>query len=322
MESSDHTDIGRLTDLVKILINTQCSGLIMESGQTLHSYSADLADLCKAADFPLFTVPHGTPYQLLAAYFNRSALHIDDNNMNLDRLFQSLLEHPASVREQINLLNTNGFPIDASYRAVLIYPLIKPELLQNHLHLLSIRHCLFPYRDHYVLILSDVPRPTLHTILTSYYQSLENDGCPLPTIGIGESAPSLKKLHFSYTNALHARKVAQIRKSAYIYFQDLGFFRLLLTNPDEGLLTEIYQGTFKPLLTYDNNRQTNLMSTLKIYLEKENNLLETAQELHLTAENLGSRLAIIRDKLDTTLSAPEECFHLRMTFYIGELLGL
>lgn len=321
MESSDHTDIGRLTDLVKLLINAQCSGLIMESNQTLPSYSADLADLCKAADFPLFTVPHGTPYQLLAAYFNRSAPHID-NNMNLDRLFQSLLEHPASVREPINLLNTNGFPTDAAYRAVLISPLIKPELLQNHLHLLSIRHCLFPYRDHYVLILSDVPRPTLHAILTSYYHSLEKDGCPLPTIGIGESAPSLKKLHFSYTNALHARKVAQIRKSPYIYFQDLGFFRLLLTNPDEGLLTEIYQGTFQPLLTCDNNCQTNLMHTLKIYLEKENNLPETARELQLTLENLDSRLAIIRDKLDTTLSTPEDCFHLRMTFYIGELLGL
>ena len=35
MESSDHTDIGRLTDLVKLLINAQCSGLIIESIQPI-----------------------------------------------------------------------------------------------------------------------------------------------------------------------------------------------------------------------------------------------------------------------------------------------
>jgi sugar diacid utilization regulator len=143
-----------------------------------------------------------------------------------------------------------------------------------------------------VLLTEDVPDPaSLHRAISAAI------GTSAGWIGIGSPAASPSELPRSFSEAQRALRIQQasVGQHGVRRFDDLGVCRILdptHSGPEvRGFLTE----WLGPLVAYDRDRNTDLVSTLARYLDSGGNYDQTACALNIHRSTLRYRLGRIRD---------------------------
>ncbi len=91
--------------------------------------------------------------------------------------------------------------------------------------------------------------------------------------------------------------------SAVTHYEDLGLFRIVSLTESSASLQRFCQDAIGPLISYDAEHGTELVKTLRVFLEQSQNLAQTAKALHIHYNTLRYRLdrvqEILGDVLDT-----------------------
>ncbi|USG68106.1 PucR family transcriptional regulator ligand-binding domain-containing protein [Brevibacillus ruminantium] len=90
------------------------------------------------------------------------------------------------------------------------------------------------------------------------------------------------------------------------YFSELGLFRLLFHVPQEPVLTHFIHDYLGPLVRYDAENGTQLVKTLRLYLDNHLSKQETADKLFIHRQTLYHRLEKIQECLKVDLSQPDK----------------
>lgn len=85
-------------------------------------------------------------------------------------------------------------------------------------------------------------------------------------------------------------------------------------------INKIYADTVKELVSYDQENRSELLLTLKTYLESSLNLTDTAQKLFIHRNTLTTRLTLVKKLLCCEISAVEDIFRLYLGICAWELL--
>lgn len=116
-------------------------------------------------------------------------------------------------------------------------------------------------------------------------------------IGRSQVAQSPETLHNTANQALLAMNVAAAHREVKRAWGEIGAYRLLLPtlveNPDE--LRRFVDETVGPLLVYEEQYQTGLISTLQTFLAQDAKIEATAQQLFAHRHTVRYRLERIRD---------------------------
>lgn len=104
------------------------------------------------------------------------------------------------------------------------------------------------------------------------------------------------------------------------FFSDLGVYRILFQLPDDETLNALITDYLYPLITYDQQHGTQLLYTLRIYLEKHQSKQDTAEHLYIHRQTLYHRLQKIRDCIGDSLSEPNHRLCLEVAFHAYDLL--
>jgi hypothetical protein len=143
-----------------------------------------------------------------------------------------------------------------------------------------------------VLLTEDVPDPaSLHRAISAAV------GSTAGWIGIGSPARSPSELPRSFSEAQRALRIqrASVGQYGVRRFDDLGVCRILdptHSGPEvRGFLSE----WLGPLIAYDRDRNTDLVTTLARYLDSGGNYDHTARALNIHRSTLRYRLGRIRD---------------------------
>jgi sugar diacid utilization regulator len=122
--------------------------------------------------------------------------------------------------------------------------------------------------------------------------------------GIGRPYSDLSKLQTSYREAEHSLRVgAAVRgSSSTTAFDELGAYRLLFHLRDQPELRAFCEETLGSLERYDDEHSTNLVETLRTFLDLQGNLSQTARALHLHRNGLLYRLSRIENIAGCDLS--------------------
>lgn len=316
-------------ELTKELIYQECNGLIINIGKyiTINDISNEVIELCNSENFPLFVMPWEIHISdIMQDFCNK--IFINNYQINtLSKMFQNIISDPKTAQTHIPILNANGYKTDSAYRIVKLNNINSPLKLQNCMNELSIKHHLFIKNNHYILILQDCPQIALDTLIQNYYNevnvSMKSDPTILrPIMGIGENVLSLSQLSFTYSDASYALEVAKTMKKDFLFFNDLGIFRILLSVPNKELLNKIYLETLSTLIDYDNQNKTELLNTLKLYLNFDGSIQETASALYTHRNTINYRMKKIQSLLQKNLNSSDVRFNLTMAFYIKEVLQL
>ncbi|OLS36258.1 transcriptional regulator [Alkalihalophilus pseudofirmus] len=139
--------------------------------------------------------------------------------------------------------------------------------------------------------------------------------------GIGRSYTHLTQLKKSFHEA---SKCIQFLRSYDLQidelrYHDLGVQRLLLQNTKEEL-TDFVEETLGPLLQYERSKKTELLETLILYLDHNQNVKKTAEAMHIHLNTLAYRLKRVETILEVDFQDSRQFLDVHMALNLYQYL--
>src|SRR5215218_1735929 len=146
------------------------------------------------------------------------------------------------------------------------------------------------------------------------------------TVGVSRSRIALDPvdLYRAGQEALLAANVGEAERSRVLAFEDTGAYRLLLPamSEDPAELERFYSETVEPLVAYDEQYETELVSTVETYLENDGNIAATAQQLFTHRHTIRYRLERARELCGHDVTSTEGREKLGLGLKAMRVLGI
>ena len=144
------------------------------------------------------------------------------------------------------------------------------------------------------------------------------------TIGRSRRAADPVDLYRAGNEARLAVNVGEAEGRSLLAFEDTGAYRLLLPamSEDPGELQRFYAETIEPLAAYDEQYETELLTTIEAYLENDGNVAATAKQLFTHRHTIRYRLDRARELCGHDVSATEGREKLGLGLKAMRVLGI
>ncbi len=139
-------------------------------------------------------------------------------------------------------------------------------------------------------------------------------------IGVGRPGNGITNIKRSYREAWEALRVGLLsKKSAVIYFEDLGFFKIL-SEKSKHELSKFVDELLHPVLEYDQQKNGELIKTLQTYFETNRNFKLTSQKMFTHYNTILYRIRKIEQLTGISLDNPEDSLNVEIAVNIHKLL--
>ncbi|MCR8644433.1 PucR family transcriptional regulator ligand-binding domain-containing protein [Paenibacillus sp. N1-5-1-14] len=139
-------------------------------------------------------------------------------------------------------------------------------------------------------------------------------------IGIGRSYVKLIHAHLSYQEAIRSISLYPCFKKPVLFFEELGVFQLLFNIENKDMLESFVNSYLGPLMEHDATRGSELIRTLKVYLDYDGSKQIAAQKLFIVRQSLYYRLEKIAELLGADYINPENRIALQVALRAYQLL--
>lgn len=184
------------------------------------------------------------------------------------------------------------------------------------------------HKDHYVLLLINQQgnqriferlKKSLNAIRNMEPSIFISDNLQL--LSFGKVINHINLLPTSYESALATLHYQQsIERLAEPFYQNLGPFRLFQHVKDRSELNDIINDFIGPLIKYDQEKGTELLKTLKIFLKNLGAKNQTAVDLFIVRQTLYHRLERIEKLIGSHFMEPKQRMMIEYAIYALEYL--
>jgi DNA-binding PucR family transcriptional regulator len=131
-------------------------------------------------------------------------------------------------------------------------------------------------------------------------------------------------LHRAAAEAVLTANVAEARGAATLTFEETGSYRLLLTaiSEDPSELHRFFDETVAPLISYDEQYETELVRTLDTFLDEDANVARTAERLFTHRHTIRYRLERVRELTGLDVSSTDGRERLGLGLKAMRVLGM
>ena len=131
-------------------------------------------------------------------------------------------------------------------------------------------------------------------------------------------------LHRAGAEALLAANVAEARGLTELSFEETGAYRLLLPamSEDPGELRGFFDETVAPLVSYDEQYETELVRTLESFLDADGNVARTAERLFTHRHTIRYRLERVRELTSLDVASTDGRERLSLGLKAMRVLGI
>lgn len=310
-------DEERLLALLRDLLSHHASGLLVNTGCYIQQLPEKALSFCNENDFPLLTVPWDV---VLADMIKDLSIRIFLQGSTDEQISSALIaaiEQPEAEERYIHTLLPH-FDLDGTFQVVLLHQpdLDKMDTVERkrigyriQLYLSNITHNghFFYYDSLFVLIINAVPMKDVEDIVSRFQANLQKR---MPhhnfTVGIGSQMTHIRHLATAYTRAKAALAMALDTRASVLYFDRMGIYRLLYTNPDRHLLADFCETQLAPVLEYDRKHDAGYVQTLELYLNCGGSIQAVADAMYIHRNTILYRMNNIRRLLGSSLETQEE----------------
>jgi DNA-binding PucR family transcriptional regulator len=157
----------------------------------------------------------------------------------------------------------------------------------------------------------------LKSLARSYLKEISTKYNIQPSIGIGRIKHGLNYVHHSFKEATNCIKFMKTYRfdDKILSYTDLGVQRFILQNSEEELVDFIYE-VLGSLIEYEKSRKGDLLMTLFVYLEQNQNTKKAADALHIHTNTLNYRLKRIEEILAIDLTDGKQLFNIHLALNI------
>jgi DNA-binding PucR family transcriptional regulator len=131
-------------------------------------------------------------------------------------------------------------------------------------------------------------------------------------------------MHRAGAEALLAANVAEARGLSELSFEETGAYRLLLPAmaEDPRELQGFFDETVAPLVTYDEQYETELVRTLETFLDADGNVARTSEKLFTHRHTIRYRLERVKELTDLDVSSTDGRERLSLGLKAMRVLGI
>lgn len=329
-------DSSWLYNFIEKLIKQHTCGIIVNIGKYIHvdDITNDILKLCNEHNFPLFVMPWEIHiYDITHDYYNRlfQDAHIDST---ITDAFLSLIRQDDNTNHSIKLLEDYSYLENESYCIFILSYLsadtdtkdLQQHLLfsvNSYLKLNQLKYRVALYKNNILFVCHNETVEKIKKILTPFLDYLRKYYLQLEFhIGVGNSTFQLKELSLSYRQALAALTMSTHQKKPTYTFEEMGFFKLLLSVNDENVLKDYAYGYLGKLIEYDNLHNSNYLETLRQYLLYNGSIQMIAHAMFCHRNTINYRIHVLKENLDYDLENTQIRFNLMASFYIIDYLRI
>ncbi len=145
--------------------------------------------------------------------------------------------------------------------------------------------------------------------------------------GVGKSVDGLIHLQESFKEANDALLFINIlgesvgdEKARLMIFSDMGIFKLLCQLDDAKMMYEYIPESLQKLYNYKKPQREDLLSTLRTYLDRNQNLAKTAQDLFIHYKTAAYRIERISDITGIDFDNPNEVLAIRIGLVVYNMI--
>jgi sugar diacid utilization regulator len=163
----------------------------------------------------------------------------------------------------------------------------------------------------------------LNKLFTTLHERSISGSQLLIITGIGRVVSTLKDVQLSYRDAQKCIDYLQStnKKDTMLSYHQLGTHRLFLKT-ERNELKEYVEDTLGPIISYDEKNDTDLIQTLKVYLDTNQNMVQSAKKLYVHTNTVKYRLKTIQQILNIDSLDGRKAFDLQLGLYILEYLRI
>lgn len=329
-----------LPDLLNECIEKKLSGMVILVGSSyIKHIPQSIIDTANENNFPVFSMPWNLKLiDVTKEITNLIIYHQIEQKKITQNLGYLLFAPAAEIKEAVSNNSLNSLEIN-KYNFVAIFALsqiapmtsqysLEEKLQQNITQLFQIKNI-----KHYTMISGNsiivlITENNKNKII-KYHSDLEkarellSDMCADEKLllAVGSIYENLTNIRTSFNEALSTLKILQqFSDKLSASYQNLGIYRLFLQLQDNIEFTNYYQTQLNPLLEYDKENSSELLSTLQCYLLTQNNISKTAQQLFIHRNTLLYRINKIQNLLNKDLTNAHTCMELYLAILIKSFL--
>ncbi len=139
-------------------------------------------------------------------------------------------------------------------------------------------------------------------------------------IGVSKANKQLKNASTSYQEAVQALSVYSCSGSRVLFYEELGVYQLLLSLNDGQRLQTFVRNYLGPLIDHDESKGSELLLTLRVYLDHDGSKQIAAQKLFIVRQSLYYRLDKITELLGEDFMSPENRISIQVALRAYQLL--
>ncbi|NEW06325.1 PucR family transcriptional regulator [Paenibacillus sp. SYP-B3998] len=174
-----------------------------------------------------------------------------------------------------------------------------------------------------VVAFDQTPKRSAKERLQHVFQSLQHmkaDEAVKLVIGVGRSNRNMMNAYVGYQEAIQAISLSPTLQRIVLFFDELGVFQLLFHITDKQILHTFVRTYLGPLIDHDMTRGSELLRTLKVYLDYDGSKQIAAQQLFIVRQSLYYRLEKIEELLGQDYMSAEKRLALQVGIRAYQLL--
>ena len=204
------------------------------------------------------------------------------------------------------------------------------ELENRVLHIMKMENCAYFYQKHnkrLVFIMELDAPPEDIRILEGFFKGILIElksifADQVFNIGVSKICNNLKYLNYAYEEADFSLKIGKkldFGKMLFFY-DDYMIYHLLCEIGDHPALLKIYRNTVKRLIDHDNKYNSELLHTVKVFIDNDFNINQAAEKLFIHRNTLYKRIEKINTILDFDINKSENRLLLQIALKFNEIL--
>lgn len=328
------TDEMELFSLIRAQIEKRASGLIINIGPYIKKIPEQVIHYCDEKQYPLFTAPWNVSLPKIMKIFSYAILESEKAGIELSAALKNAISFPIKTNLYAPAFYQYGFLDNDDYCMVILEPAQdKKEINADTMSKLvkMTERLLMSYGDKsfiinaegvFLLLFSNYRTEDILLIVTKVLSSLRSIWKDF-YVGIGNNMPKLVSVSVSYVQAFKVINLnkKQNVKNTIVTYNELGLYKLLLSIEDNRVLKEYYDDTLGPLKEYDRRNHSDYSDVLKLYLENDGSINETARILFLHRNTVNYKIRKVEELLSCNLSSIENRVKLYIAFCLEEILN-
>lgn len=278
---------------------------------------------------PIIFINADIPYALIISSIMSLKLSYQDSELKEKTLYELTSPNCPQSRKEvlIHQLNTNLIGEVISFYCQDMQNKDTPDLISSRIYFLDkVRNnkaafaCC--YKDGIILVKSfpSLKKGGIDAICKEIVSGIRS-AFPGAAIGISNPLPLLQ-LGESVTQSYAAAMSGIQNTNGITYFKDIGISQFLLRIISRPELEEYYDSLISPILKYDKKYNSNLLETLKIYVECNLDHIKTGELLHIHKNTVRYRLNKIKELIPYGMSPLDFNFSLYMIYRILKIKSI